>query len=152
MTERDGSTKLAASQYTLTYASGRKNVGSYKVTVKMKGNYSGSKAVSFKINPKGPSLSKLSKAKKAVTVRWKKQASKMGTSRIRGYQIQLATNSKFTKNKKLVTVKGYKKTAKKVTKLKGGKKYYVRVRTYQVVNGSKYYSPWSKAKTVTTKK
>ena len=28
--------------YTVSYASGRKNAGSYKVTVKMKGNYSGS--------------------------------------------------------------------------------------------------------------
>ena len=51
-----------------------------------------------------------------------------------------------------MTVKGYSKTSKKITNLKGGKKYYVRVRTYKTVNGTKYYSPWSKTKTVTTKK
>ena len=36
--------------------------------------------------------------------------------------------------------------------LKGGKKYYVKIRTYKIVNGTKHYSPWSKTKTVTTKK
>ena len=75
----------------------------------------------------------------------------MSKSRITGYQIQLATNSKFTKGKKTVTVKGYKKVSKKVTKLKGKKKYYVRVRTYKTVSGVKYYSPWSKIKTVKTR-
>ena len=108
--------------------------------------------MTFKINPKGTSLKILTKASKAATIKWKKQASKMSTSRITGYQIQLATNSKFTKNKKTVTVKGYSKTSKKVTKLKGGKKYYVKIRTYKTVGGIKYYSPWSKVKTVTTKK
>ena len=76
----------------------------------------------------------------------------MSKSRITGYQIQLATNKKFTKGKKTVTVNGYRKTSKKVTKLKGGRKYYVKIRTYKKVSGTKYYSPWSKVKTVTTKK
>ena len=110
------------------------------------------KRVAFKINPKGTSLSKVTKAKKAVTVKWKKQSTKMSSSRITGYQIQLATNNKFTKNKKTVTVMGYSKTTKKVTKLKGGKKYWVKIRTYKTVGGKKYYSPWSKAMTVKTKK
>ena len=104
------------------------------------------------INPKGTSLSKVTKAEKAATVKWKKQSSKMSSPRITGYQIQLATNSKFTKNKKTVTVKGYSKTSKKVTGLKGCKKYYVKIRTYKTVNGTKHYWPWSKTKTVTTKK
>ena len=59
VTVKDGSTKLAASQYTVTYASGRKNVGKYNVKVTLKGNYSGSKTVAFKINPKGTSLKTL---------------------------------------------------------------------------------------------
>ena len=75
----------------------------------------------------------------------------MSKSRVNGYQIQLATNKKFTKNRKLVTVKKYKKVSKKVTKLKGRKKYYVRVRTYKKVGGVRYYSPWSKIKTVRTR-
>ena len=75
----------------------------------------------------------------------------MSSARITGYQIQLATDSKFTKNKKTVLVNGYNKTSKKVTGLKGGKKYYVRIRTYRTI-WKTYYSPWSKVKTVTTGK
>jgi hypothetical protein len=34
----------------------------------------------------------------------------------------------------------------------GNKKYYVRVRSYTTVNGTKYYGAWSVSKSVTTKK
>ena len=129
-----------------------KNVGAYTVTITGKGKYTGVTKATYKINPKGTSLKKLKKAKKAITVKWKKQSAKMSKSRITGYQIQLATNKKFTKNKKTVTVKGYKKTSKKVKKLKGGKKYYVKIRTYKTIKGKKYYSKWSKVKTIKTKK
>ena len=49
-------------------------------------------------------------------------------------------------------MKGYKKVSKKMTGLKGGKRYYVRIRTYKTVSGVRYYSPWSKVRTVKTKK
>lgn len=39
-----------------------------------------------------------------------------------------------------------------VKKLKAGKKYYVRIRICKIVNGTTYYSDWSKAKTVKIKK
>ena len=45
-----------------------------KVTVKLKGNYTGSRTVSFKINPKAASLASLTAAKKGFTIKWKKQA------------------------------------------------------------------------------
>ncbi len=152
VTVKDGNIKLASSDYSVSYASGRKNVGAYKVTVTLKGNYSGKKAATFKIVPKGTTLNKPKAEKKAIKVSWKKQTKKMSKSRITGYQIQVATDKKFTKNKKTVTVKGYKTTSKKVTKLKGGKKYYVRIRTYSTLKGKKYYSPWSGTKNVKTKK
>ena len=76
----------------------------------------------------------------------------MSQSRITGYEIQVATNSTFTKNKKTVKVTGYKKVSKKVTGLKGGKKYYVRVRTYMTVGDTTYYSKWSAKKSAKTKK
>lgn len=50
-----------------------------------------------------------------------------------------------------VTVKGYKKTSKTIKKLKAKKKYYVHVRTYKKVGTVKYYSSWSKTKSVKTK-
>lgn len=152
VTVKDGTKVIDSADYTVTYASGRKNVGSYKVTVTMDGNYSGSKSVTFKINPKGTTVKSLTAASKAITVKWTKQETKMSTAHISGYQIQLATDSKFTKNVKSVTVSGYSSISKKVTSLKGGVKYYVRIRTYKTISGTKFYSPWSAAKITTTKK
>jgi len=134
----------------LTYSKGRKNVGSYKVTVKGRGNYTGTITKTFKINPKGTSISKLTKGKKSFTVKWKKQSGKMAASRITGYQYRYSTSSKMT-NAKIKTVKGYSKTSAKRTGLKAKKKYYVQVRTYKKVSGTTYYSAWSKVRSVKTK-
>ena len=143
--------KVATSNYTITYSTGRKNVGKYTVTVKFKGNYSGTVKKTFTIKPKATSVNKLTAGKKKFTVKWKKL-----TTQTTGYQIQYATNSKFTQSKKTITVKKNSTTSKTVSKLEAKKKYYVRVRTYKTVkvNGksTKIYSSWSKAKVVTTKK
>lgn len=98
---------------------------------------------------KKASITKLSKGKKAITVKWKK------VKTIKGYQIQLATDKKFKKNKKTVTISKQKTTKTTVKKLKAKKKYYVRIRTYKSVKYQgktiKVYSSWSKVKTVKTK-
>ena len=95
--------------------------------------------------PKSAKIKKVKVAKKAVSVQWKK------VSGVKGYQIQVATDKKFKKNKKTVTVKKQKTTKVTVKKLKAKKKYYVRIRTYKTVKGKKIYSSWSKVKTVKTK-
>ena len=95
--------------------------------------------------PKSVSPKKVKSAKKAVSVEWKKVRG------VKGYQIQVATDKKFKKNKKTVTIKKQKTTKTTVKKLKAKKKYYVRVRTYKIVNGKKVYSAWSKVKSVKTK-
>ena len=84
-----------------------------------------------------------SKAKKKITVTWKK------VSKAKGYQVQVSTNKKFKKSKIILT-----KTTKKIKltitkKLKSKKKYFVRVRaytTYKASNGktNKVYSDWNK--------
>ena len=145
-----GKTLKLNTDYTVTYKN-NKNVGTATVTVKGKGNYSGTLSKTFKVLPKGTTLETLGRARKAITVRWKKQSTKMSEARITGYQIQLATDSKFTKNKKTVTIAGYKNTSKKVKNLKAKTKYYVRIRTYRTIKGTKYYSSWSKVKTIKTK-
>lgn len=137
---------IAASNYKVTYAKGRKNVGKYAVKIVFKGNYSGSKTLYFKINPKGTSLKKVTKGKKAFTATWKIQP-----VQTTGYQIQYSTNKNFKKGNKTVTVKNNKTTKKTVKKLKSKKPYYVRIRTYKTIGKTKYYSSWSKAKTVKTK-
>ena len=55
------------------------------------------------------------------------------------------------KNTKTVKIKKAKTASKKITDLKSSKKYYVRIRTYKIVNKKTYYSSWSKKKNVTTK-
>ncbi|MDE6659828.1 MAG: leucine-rich repeat protein, partial [Eubacterium sp.] len=141
--------KISASNYTVSYASGRKNVGTYKVTIKFKGNYSGTATKSFTINPKATALSSVTAGKKKFTVKWKKL-----TTQTTGYQIQYSTSSKFS-SAKTVTVSKNKTTSKTVSSLKAKKKYYVRVRTYKTVkvNGksTKIYSSWSKSKSIKTK-
>ena len=66
--------KIATSNYTVTYANGRKNVGTYKVTIKFKGNYSGTVTKTFTIKPKATTLSSVTAGKKKFTAKWKKQA------------------------------------------------------------------------------
>ena len=148
-----GGKKLTAgTDYTAKWSNTKsKNVGAYTVSVTGKGKYVGtSKKAAYKINPKGTSIAKTVPAKKAFTVKWKKQSAKMATSRITGYQVRYATRSSM-KGAKTVTVKGYSKTSKKVSKLKAKKKYYVQVRTYKIVKSKKYYSSWSKKKAVKTR-
>lgn len=133
-----------------------KKIGSYKVTVKGAGKYAGTKTATFKIVPKGTSIAKLSKAKKAFTVKWKKP-SKANLKQTTGYQVRWSTSKRFTKKTtKTKTVKTTSKAGKtcqlKVTKLKAKKKYYVQVRTYKKVGGKTYCSSWSKAKAVKTKR
>lgn len=139
--------KVSADNYMVSYASGRRNVGKYKVTVTMKGQYEGTASASFKIVPKKTSLKKVKPAKKSLTAYWSKQ--KTQTS---GYQLQYSTSKKFTsKSTKAKTYKSSRITKAKLTKLKAKKTYYVRVRTYKTVKGSKYYSGWSKVKKARTK-
>lgn len=146
VTVKDGATKLTANtDYTVSYASGSKNVGKYTVKVTLKGNYSGTKSLTYTIIPKGTSVSKVTAASKAFTVKWKKQA-----TQTTGYQIQYSTSKDFS-GAKTVNVKGTSTVSKAVKKLKAKKKYYVRVRTYKTVSGVTYYSSWSGAKSIKTK-
>jgi hypothetical protein len=136
--------------YTVKWSNAKsKNVGSYIVTITGKGKYSGTAKATYEIRPKGTTLKKPMAAGRAVTVKWKKQSAKMAKARITGYQIQLATDRNFTKNKRTKTVKGYRNTSKKVTNLKAKKKYYIRIRTYKKTGKKTYWSKWSKLQTVT---
>ena len=136
---------ISSKSYTVSYQSGRKNVGKYKVTVKMKGNYSGSKNLYFTINPPTTTVSKLVAGKKSATVYITKKS-----SQVSGYQIQYATNKKFS-GAKTKTISSYKTTKCSLTGLSAKKYYYVRVRTFKKVSGKTYYSGWSTLKYVKTK-
>ncbi|MBE6787711.1 MAG: leucine-rich repeat domain-containing protein, partial [Ruminococcaceae bacterium] len=99
VTVKDANGKVIGSgNYTVKYASGRKNYGKYKITVTFKGNYSGSKSIYFEIVPKNSKVSKLTAAKKSLKVKLSRQ------KKATGYQIQYSTSKTF-KSAKTVTLK-----------------------------------------------
>ncbi len=137
-----GTKLVKGTDYTVSYASGRKNVGKYKVTVTFKGNYSGSKTLYFTVNPAKTTVKKLTPATKALKVSITKKS-----AQVSGYQIQYSTAKSFS-GAKSVKITG---TSKTIKSLKAKKTYYVRVRTYKKVGSKVYYSAWSSAKKAKTK-
>ena len=135
-----GKTLKEKTDYNLTYSK-NKSVGKATVKVTFKGNYSGSKTLTFKIVPKKTSISSLKAGKKSLTVKFKKQTSGSG------YEIQYSTSKSF-KGAKTVKISKNKTVSKTIKKLKSKKTYYVRVR---VTKGSSYKSSWSSAKKVKVK-
>lgn len=101
------------------------------------------KNVTVKVNPKNSKVSSLKSTKRgSATV---KVAKVSGAK----YQIQYSTSkSKIASGKKVST----SSTSKTLKSLKKGKNVYVRVRAYQKVKGTTYYSDWSAVKSVKVKK
>ena len=140
----NGKALKKGTDYTVSYSS-NKNIGTATVKVAGKGSYTGTITKTFKINPAKQEIQKLTAKSKAFFVDWAQKGSATG------YEIQYATNSKFTSAKK-VTITNNKTDKTTISKLSGKKKYYVRVRSYTTVKGTKYYGAWSASKSVTTKK
>ena len=129
--------------YSLTYDKKMKKIGTWTVTVTGKGNYTGSKDLKFKINPKGTKFGKETKGKNYIKLKWSKP------SNIAGYQIQYSLKNNFS-GKKTVKITNPKTVSTTIKGLQAGKTYYLRIRTYQAVSGTTYYSDWSATKTVKT--
>ncbi len=164
ITKGKTTTISAKGKGTITYSSGNKKIatvnskgkvtakspGKVNITVKAKGNdnyKSASKKVAITVKPKAASLKSVKSASsRQMTVKWKK------SSGITGYQIQYSTSKTFKSGNKKKTVKGASKTSQKISSLKRGKTYYVRIRTYKTVSGTKFYSSWSEAKKVKVKR
>ncbi len=131
--------------YTVTYASGRKYVGKYKVTVRLKGNYSGTKTLYLTIKPPKTSIKKVTRpARRKLRIYFTKK-----TQQISGYQVQYSRYKSFKKTK-TKTLRSYRYTNHTFTKLSTRKYYYVRVRTYKSAGGRYYYSDWSTVKRIKT--
>ncbi|MBD5134452.1 MAG: fibronectin type III domain-containing protein [Lachnospiraceae bacterium] len=79
---------------------------------------------------------------RTLNVTWKKD------TKGAGYELQYSTTKKFTKKStKTINIGKNKTTSYKIRKLEKGKKYYIRVRTYQKVKvkgkTEKLYGSWS---------
>ena len=140
----NGKTLKNGTDYTVSYSNNKK-IGTATVKIAGKGSYTGTITKTFKINSAKQEIQKLTAKSKAFFVDWAQKGSATG------YEIQYATNSKFTRAKK-VTITNKKTDKTTISKLSGKKKYYVRVRSYTTVKGTKYYGAWSSTKTVTTRK
>ena len=134
--------KIGASAYKLYYKN-NKNSGIGTVQVRGTGKYSRiNKTITFKILPPKTLLTGLKKANRSFTASWKKNI------QATGYQIQYAADSRFTKERKTVTVGKQSATRYKISGLKNKKTYYVRIRSYKRVGKKVLYSSWSTVKKI----
>ena len=124
-----GNTLKKDTDYTVTYAIGRKNVGRYAVTIKFKGKYSGEKKLYFYVLPS--KTSKITPASTTTTIKasWKK------VTGATGYKVELLSSkgkvlqTKYTENLNYI----FKGLSKVTT-------YKVRVTAYKTISKTKYYS------------
>ena len=134
--------KIGASAYKLYYKN-NKNSGIGTVQVRGTGKYSRiNKTITFKILPPKTLLTGLKKANRSFIASWKKNI------QATGYQIQYAADSRFTKERKTVTVGKQSATRYKISGLKNKKTYYVRIRSYKRVGKKILYSSWSTLKKI----
>ncbi|MBP0983880.1 MAG: fibronectin type III domain-containing protein [Oscillospiraceae bacterium] len=130
VTIKDGTKKLVkGTNYTVSYKKNTK-IGTATVTVTGKGNYTGTKTVTFNIVPKKVKVTSKTTSRSA-TLSWKKSAGATGYEIYRSYY-----GDNFMR---LTNTKSLKYTAK----LTAGKSYQFKVIPYTIVNGKKFYGSWS---------
>ena len=127
--------------FKVSYPSGCKNLGSYKVTVTGTDNYKGTVTASYVIRPAKCKTPSVKAGKKKMTVKWKKLGGGSQT-----YQIYVL--KKGTKKAKYYTST---KTSKTIKKLAKKKTYSVKIRSYKKISGKTYYGAWSGTKKVKIK-
>ena len=124
-----GITLKNGTDYTVSYASGRKNTGKYAVTITLKGNYTGSKTLYFYILPGKTSSLTASQTTTLIKATWKAVT---GAS---GYIVTL-----YNSANKVVKTVDTTKTTYTFSKLSAGTVYKVKVTAYKTVDGKKIYS------------
>ncbi len=144
ITDIKGNELKKGTDYTVKYPDSYK-VGKYYVKVTFKGKYSGTETLKYYIKPQSTSITSLKNGSKSFSVNLNLQ--KKQTS---GYQIQYSTSKDFS-SPVYYTIFNNKTSSATIKNLKSKKIYYVRVRTYGVVDGKKYYSSWSSTRYVKTK-
>ena len=130
--------------YSVSY-SNNKNVGIGTIKITGKGNYNGTKSITFKIVPKTTSgLKAKTRSTNYITLSWSKNTS--GT----GYQIFRSTALNGT-YKRIKTITKNTTTTYKDTKKTAGQCYYYKIRSYKKVGSTTYYGAYSSVKALYTK-
>ena len=134
--DSEGNDLIKDRDYTIKYASGRKNPGVYKVTVTLQGEYEGTKTLSFKILPaKAENLKAKASKTTAVKLTWDEVPGATG------YRIYIYNSATGTKKVKLTpaTTNSYTLTKDYAGKaLKMGTKYKVSVTPYTKASDGTY--------------
>lgn len=140
VTVKDGNKTLKkGTDYTLSYKN-CKEIGTASVTIKGKGDYTGTKTLTYKIVPKKTTLKAAKKSDSKVKLSW---TAAKGAEK---YQIYYSTDGKTYK--KLATASG-SKTSVTLSGLDFKKyDYKFKIRSYGTDDGKKYYSSFSKVVTV----
>ena len=140
----NGKTLKNKTDYTLTY---KNNVytGVATVTITGTGRFYNSVSKTFKIYPKACKITAVKALKRGFKTTWSRQ------SDISGYQLMYSQNSKFAKGNKSKIIVDTKLKTVNTNKLKKGKTYYVRIRSFKTVGGVRYYGKWSNVKKVKVK-
>lgn len=147
----NGSTLLSEQYYEVTFSSGCKNAGTYKVTVKLKDPYSGQNTATFKI-VKATNTLKVKQIAKTLSTKASTVKKKAVTFKLSKYakitkSIGTVTYSKTSGNKK-ITVNA--KTGL-ITVKKGLKKGSYKIKVKITAKGNTNYKSGSKTLTVTIK-
>ena len=141
--DTEGNVLNRDTDYTVSYASGRKSIGKYKVTVTFKGNYEGKKELYFTIGPKNPSKVYSSLyGYDDVKLSWSK------VSGVSGYAV-------YYKKSKDLAWKYIKSTTSRSLKkgnLADGIKYDFKVVPYKTISKNKCYSSGKTSSVYTLKK
>ncbi|MBR6473479.1 MAG: Ig-like domain-containing protein [Firmicutes bacterium] len=139
--------KTITSGSTVTYTDTKANTNGTKYTFKVvatasTGDSTLSKSKTF-YRVSRPTISSLTNsAANKMTVKWAKN------SKATGYEVQYSTSKTFASGNKTVKINSASTVTKVIGSLTKGKTYYVRIRTYKTVSGSKYYSAYSTKKYV----
>lgn len=133
-----GKTLKNGTDYTVKYSSGRKLPGTYKVAVAFKGNYSGSKTLSFSVSiGKVTGFKQVKQSGYKLSLQWNK------VTGATGYEVFMYN----TKSKKWVHVGTTQSTKMNFKSTTGTNQW--RIRAKAVISNKTYYGPFSG--TLTTK-
>ena len=150
--------RLSGAKGTVSWKSSASSVVSVSSSGLIKGKKPGKAAITASWNGRtykctvtvNPAKQKIVYAKSnrpgSTLIRWKKDRT------AKGYQIRYSTSKSFRKNVKTVTVTKYSTYKRTVSKLKKGKTYYFKVRSYGTYRGKKYYGAYSSTVKVKVRK
>lgn len=145
ITIKDGNKTLKnGTDYTVSYKN-NVNPGTASVTIKGKGNYTGTITKKFKIViGQTKSLSAKKQTATAITIGWTRD------SAVTGYEVYMAT-SQNGKYSKIATITKNSVVSYKKTNLVTNKTYYFKVRSYKTIKGKNTYGAYSNIIKVATK-